>query len=184
MIARFMQASSFVSPHAAHHRREQRFPPCVCMPSAKVSMKIFRARRLPHEHRKSRVAAELVEKSIDETRLLFRSELATPQLIEIARFENAARGEISARQRVANAESEKVILKSRCFADEARSVRRRLPLEMKVHVRVAGARLARQLERMNLSRLGERVIEVVIDLLEVSDDRAAERGDAVHDEQI
>src|ERR1044071_5424763 len=55
---------------------------------------------------------------------------------------------------------------------------------MKVHVRVACARLARNRERMQRLRGGDRVREVVVDALEVGDDRAAERGDPIEDEEV
>src|SRR5205085_1485644 len=116
-----------------HHRREERLPPRVRVPSAQIAMKVFRARGLTDEHRQSGVAARFVQKSIDETRLLLRSELAAPEIIEVALLVNAARGEHAARERVANAEAEEVVLKSCGLADEARAVRRRRALEMKVH---------------------------------------------------
>src|SRR5205823_12113191 len=101
------------------------------------------------------------------TRLLFLAELAAPEVIEVALLEDAARGEHAAGERVTDAEAEEVVLKPGGLADEARAVRRRQPFEMEVHVRVAAARLARRFERMNPPRLGERVIEVVVDLLEI-----------------
>src|SRR4051794_26858091 len=122
MLARLVQTTALVAPHPPHDRSEQRLPPRARVPSAEVAMKILRTRSLPHEHRESRVAAELVEKSIDETRLLLQAELRAPQLVEIARLENAARGEIAARDRVADAEAEEVVLKAGGFADESRSV--------------------------------------------------------------
>src|SRR5947207_12164255 len=171
-------------PHPAHDGGEGAFPPRPLMPRAQVSAEVLRRRRAAHEHRQTEVTAALVQETIDEARLLLRAELRAPQLVEIASFENAPRRKPAARQRVADAESEEVILKSGGFADEARAVRRRLPLQMKVHVRVAGAALGRNLESMQSLRGLERMIEVVVDLLEVGDDRAAERGDAVEDEEI
>src|SRR6185436_13058217 len=144
----------------------------------------LRLRRLAHEHRETGVAAGLVEKSIDETRLLLRRELAFPELVEVAPFEDAARREPAAGQRVADAESEEIVLKSRRLADVARAVLRRQSLQMKVHVRIAGARFRRHREGAKALRGGERVLEVFVDLFEVGDDRAAERGDSVEDEEI
>ena len=147
-------------------------------------MKVFGPRRLADEHRQAEVAAGLVQESIDETRLLLRSELALPELVEVALLEDAARGERAARERVTDAEAEEVVLKAGRLADEARAVRGRLPLQVEVHVRVAGARVRRYVEMMQSLRGRERVIEVRIDLLEIRDDRAAERGDAVEDEEV
>src|SRR6266513_3284711 len=55
---------------------------------------------------------------------------------------------------------------------------------MEVHVRVAGPRLPRNLERMQALRCGKRVIEILIDALEVGDNRAAERRQPIENEKI
>src|SRR5688572_7458946 len=117
MIRRLVHATPLVLPHAPHERRERDFPPLPLMPSAEVAMKIRRARSLSHEHRQACVAATLVEKAVDEARLLFRAELLIPELVEVASFDDAARREIAACQRVADAEAEEVVLKTGCFAD-------------------------------------------------------------------
>ena len=147
-------------------------------------MKVFGVRGLPHEHRQSEVAAGLIEEAVDETRFLFRLQLALPQLVVVALLENAARGQRAAGERVADAEAEEIVLKPRRLADEARAVRRRRTLEMEIHVRIAGARIGRYLEIVDPPRRGQRVIEVRVDLLEVRHDGAAEGGHAVEDEEV
>src|SRR5260370_950185 len=67
---------------------------------------------------------------------------------------------------------------------ESRAVIRRELLQMEIHVRVAGARRIGNRKRMQLLRGGERMLEVIVDALEVRDDRAAERCESVEDEEI
>src|SRR5205085_635597 len=96
--ARFVLASPAMLPHPAHDGGEGALPPRPLMPTAEVLAEVRRRRRAPHEHRKSHVAAALVQEAIDETRLLLRAELRAPQLVEIALLDDAARGEPAARQ--------------------------------------------------------------------------------------
>src|SRR5712691_10808230 len=184
MLARLVQTAPAMPPHSAHDRRQHRLPPSSLMPTAEVSAEIFGPGGLTDEHRQSDVAASLVQKAIDQTGLLLLTELVLPQLIEVALLEDAARGEMSAGQRVADAESEKVILKPSSLADVARIAVGGAMLEMKVHIRIAGARLLRDLEPVEELRFGERTGEVLVDPFEVGNDGTAERGDAIEDEEI
>src|SRR5216684_1804079 len=184
MQPRLVKTTAVVFPDPADDRREERLPPTLAVPSAEIVMKVFRSRCLPHEHRKSEVSAALVQEPVDEAGLLLPLQLALPQVVEVALLEDAARRQRAARERVTNAQAEEVVLKPCRLTDEAGSVGGGGVLQMKVHVRVAGARLGRHVEMVKLPRRGERVIEVRIDLLEVSHDGAAERGHTVEDEEI
>src|SRR5216684_3212454 len=115
-------------------------------------MKVFRPRRLPHEHREAEVSAALVQEPVDEAGLLLPLQLALPQVIEVALLEDAARRQRAARERVADAESEKVVLKTGRFADEASSVSGGGAFQMEVHVRVTGARIGWYVEMVKLPR--------------------------------
>ena len=154
------------------------------MPTAEVRAEIFGPGGVADEQRQSDVAARLVEKAIDQTDLLFLTELVLPQIIEVAFLQDAARGEMSAGQGVSNAEAKEVVLKTGGLADVARVAVSGAMLEMKVHIRVAGARLLRDPESVEALRFGERMREVLVDPFEVGDDGAAERRDAVEDEEI
>src|SRR2546428_9000974 len=184
MLARLVQTAPAMPPHSAHNRREHRLPPSSLMPTAEVRAEIFGPGGVTDEHRQSEVAARLVQKAINQTGLLLLTELVLPQLIEVALLQDAARGEMSAGQRVSNAEAEEIILKTSGLADVARTAVGGAMLEMKVHIRIAGARLLRDLERVEALRFGERMREVLVDAFEVGDDGAAERGDAVEGETI
>src|SRR5205823_3480269 len=126
----------------------------------------------------------LVQKTIDETGLLLRSELALPECVEIAILQDAARREVAARQRVADAQTEEVVLESGGFTDEARLAARRMLLEMEVHVRVAGPCFRGNFERMQTLGGGKGMIEILVDALEAGDNRAAERRQSVENEKI
>src|SRR5216684_9352492 len=115
-------------------------------------MKVFRPRRLPHEHREAEVSAALVQEPVDEAGLLLPLQLALPQVVEVALLEDAARRQRAAGERVADAQAEEVILKTGRLADEAGSVGGGGALQMEVHVRVAGARIGRHVEMVKLSR--------------------------------
>src|SRR5438105_15321478 len=131
------------------------------MPSAQVAAKVLRARRAAHEHRQSSIAADLVQKAVDEAGLLLDSELAAPEIIEVALLQDAARGEVPARQRVADAQPEEIVLESGGFADESRIAARGALLQMKIHIRIAGAGFFGYCNSMQTSSGSERVIELV-----------------------
>src|SRR5690348_3886678 len=184
MLARLVLTFSFMLPDAPDERRQQRFPPPPRVPSAQVAAEIARPRRAANEHRQAAIAAGFVQKTIDEARLLLRAELALPQRIEVAILDDALCRKRSARQRVAEAETEEVVLKTGGFADESRAAARRVAFQMKVHVRVAGARLRRSGKRMQTLRSGEGMIEVVVDAFEIGHNRATESRQSVENEQI
>src|SRR5205823_5509923 len=143
---RFVQTASVVFPHPSHHGSQHRLPPSLLMPSAQVASKISSAGCVANELRQADVAAHLVKESVDQTGFLFLPELTAPEIVEIAFFENASGREMAARERVANAEAEEVVLKSGRFADEARIAVCGLLLQMEVHVRVTGPRLSGNVE--------------------------------------
>src|SRR5947209_6602100 len=151
VLARFVEATPVVPPDAAHQRRQKGLPPPPRVPSAEIAVKVLGSRRLADEHRQAEVAAGLVQKAVDETRLLLRGQLARPELVEVAPIEDATGGEIAAGQRVADAEAEEIVLKAGGLADEARAVGRGAALEVEVHVRVAGATLGGNLELVQRS---------------------------------
>src|SRR5260221_9244135 len=171
-------------PESADHGRQHPLPPASLMPAVQIVVEVRRLGGLSDEHAQAEVAAGLIEEAIDEAGLLFGAERLLPQLVEVAAFQDAARSEVSAGEGIADAEAEEIVLKPGSLADETRAVGRRPRLQVEVHIGVAGAKLDWDLEPMQSLGRGERAIEVVVDLLESRDDRAAECGDAVEDEQV
>jgi len=102
VLGALVQTAPAMPPDAPDNRREERLPPPRLVPSAEISAEVSRARRLPDEERESRVPARLVEEAVDEARLLLLAQPGQPELVEVAPFDDAARGEMTACQRVAD----------------------------------------------------------------------------------
>src|ERR1700682_1936550 len=119
-----MHAAAIVAPHAPYQRRQHPLPPAALMPSVEIAVEVAGPSRLADQHRQPENAPRLLEKPVDQPRLLLRRQILAPQLIEVAVFDDAARGQVAAGERVADAESEEIVLKPGRLADEARAVRR------------------------------------------------------------
>src|SRR5438128_11829781 len=99
MLARFVLTTAPMFPHTTYHRREHRLPPRSPMPAMKIPAEVASPRCAPDKHRQTKIAAGLVQKSVDQTGFLLLSELAPPEIVEVALFDDAPRRKVTARQR-------------------------------------------------------------------------------------
>src|SRR5687768_13038631 len=106
MVAGFVMTSSIVLPEPANEGKERALPPPRLVPRAQIRVKVASLRSLTDEHPEPEVSSHLVEKTVDQARVLFPRELLDPQLIEGAGLDDAARGQPSAGQGVADSQSE------------------------------------------------------------------------------
>ena len=119
MLARFVLTAAPMFPDTPYHRREHGLPPGAPMPSMQIPAEVASPRCAPDEHRQTKIAAGLVQKSVDQTGFLLLAKFASPQVIERTLFDDASRRKISARQGITDAETKEVVLETGGFADKS-----------------------------------------------------------------